>query len=186
MVRQGTFREDLYYRLSVFPVALPPLRERRDDIPLLVHFLLEKSAQRVGKRLEGVDRETMQRLVTYTWPGNVRELENVVERWAILSPGPHLTVPADTLQTQSAATSASAPAPAVADDQPLTVSPPSPASDATSATSVQLEAVERTHIKSVLEQAGWVIEGPKGAAAALGLHPSTLRSRMKKLGITKP
>jgi PAS domain S-box-containing protein len=161
-VREKTFREDLYYRLSVFPIALPPLRARPDDIPMLVHFFAARFASRVGKRIERIDEDTMQLLRAYAWPGNVRELENVLERAVILAPGTTLEIDADLL-----------PAPA-------------PAQPASSTDGASLEAVERGHILAVLQQARWVIDGPAGAARVLGLHPNTLRSRMKKLRIARP
>jgi formate hydrogenlyase transcriptional activator len=163
-VREKTFREDLYYRLSVFPIHLPPLRERAEDIPLLAHFLVRKFASRVGKQVDGVGPATMQRLLAYRWPGNVRELENVLERAVILANGPTLEL-ADVL---------AADVPGAAGPAPGEHTPAS------------LEAVEAGHIRTVLGQTDWVIEGPRGAARVLGLHPNTLRSRMKKLGITRP
>ncbi len=159
-VRERAFREDLSYRLNVFPIRVPPLRERRDDIPLLVHFLVNKFMTQIGKRIEGVGRETMERLVAYAWPGNVRELENVIERAVILAASSILEVDPKTF-TNSGPTS----------------SPPSPQSS--------LEVVEREHILRVLRQTDWVIDGPRGAAKVLELHANTLRSRMKKLGITR-
>jgi transcriptional regulator with GAF, ATPase, and Fis domain len=161
-VRAGSFREDLFYRLNVFPVHLPALRDRPDDIPLLVQFLIGKFAARIGKKIEGVSRATMERLWTYPWPGNVRELENVLERAVILSKGPTLEIDSDVL-TMSA----------VISDAPAATTDPS------------LESVERGHIVAVLDRTSWVIEGTRGAAKILGLHPNTLRSRMKKLGITR-
>ncbi len=158
-VRENTFREDLYYRLNVFPIALPPLRERTEDIPLLVHFFVHKFASRIGKRIEGVSRETMHRLRTYPWPGNVRELENILERAVILATGPLLEITADVLPTILPAASRSSPR--------------------------TMQNMERDHILSVLEQTRWVINGPRGAAQILNLHPNTLRSRMKKLGIVR-
>jgi len=160
-VRAGAFREDLYYRLSVFPIALPPLRERADDIPLLVRFLVDKFATRAGRRLDGVSPETMRRLVAYRWPGNIRELENVLERAVILATGPTLDFEVDA---------------------ELAADPDVPAGDPSDSS---LEAVERRHIVSVLRQTRWVIEGPRGAAQVLGLHPNTLRSRLKKMGIAR-
>jgi PAS domain S-box-containing protein len=159
-VREKAFREDLYYRLSVFPVRLPPLRERAEDIPLLAKFLLDRFAARVGRRFEGVDPGTMRRLVAYRWPGNVRELENVLERAVILAAGPVLTVDPDVLGHP--------------DEMPAGKAPGT------------MEQVERDHVLSVLRQTRWVIEGPRGAAAVLGLHPNTLRSRLKKLGLSRP
>jgi transcriptional regulator with GAF, ATPase, and Fis domain len=157
-VREKTFREDLYYRLSVFPITLPPLRERKEDIPLLVHYLVHKFAARIGKRIDIVTEQTMRRLIDYPWPGNIRELENILERAVILTAGPTLAIAPDFLPLSDAA-------PAV---RQLT-----------------LESVERDHIVAVLHQTDWVIEGPRGAALILGLHPNTLRNRMKKLSIAR-
>jgi transcriptional regulator with GAF, ATPase, and Fis domain len=181
-VQEKKFREDLYYRLNVFPIRLPPLRERREDIPLLVHYLLNKFMLRIGKRLEGVRRPTMQRLVEYPWPGNIRELENVLERAVILATGNVLEIGADLLPV-------SGPAPA-ARQRPDDVPEPSnyllavPLQTADNR-QPSLEAVERNYILTVLQQTGWVITGPRGAAGLLKLNPSTLRNRMKKLGITR-
>jgi formate hydrogenlyase transcriptional activator len=158
-VRDKTFREDLYYRLSVFPVTLPPLRERKEDIPLLVPFLVHKFAARIGKRMDAVSEQTMRRLIDYPWPGNIRELENILERAVILTTGTTLAIAPDFLPLSDAAP---------ADRKQLT-----------------LESVECDHIVAVLQQTDWVIEGARGAARILGLHPNTLRNRMKKLGITR-
>jgi PAS domain S-box-containing protein len=160
-VRDRTFREDLYYRLSVFPIALPPLRARADDIPLLVHFCVGRFAARVGKRIERIDEDTMRLLCSYPWPGNVRELENVLERAVILATGPVLEIDPELL-------------PSPQPQEPV-------AADGTT-----LETVEKNHILTVLERTRWVIDGENGAAKLLGLHPNTLRSRMKKLGIARP
>jgi formate hydrogenlyase transcriptional activator len=160
-VREKTFREDLYYRLNVFPVPLPPLRDRAEDIPLLTRFLVDKSATRTGKRIEGVSRETLRRLTAYRWPGNIRELENVVERAVILATGPTLDFEID--------------------GEPLIA----PAASTEDTSPLSLEAIERRHILAILEQTRWVIDGPRGAAQILGLHPNTLRSRLKKLDITR-
>ncbi|MGO9599074.1 MAG: sigma 54-interacting transcriptional regulator [Isosphaeraceae bacterium] len=158
-VREKAFREDLYYRLSVFPIQLPPLRERSEDIPLLAKYLLDKYATRIGRRFEGIEPDTLRRLAVYPWPGNIRELENVIERAVILATGPMLDVDPDVLGL--------------------------PSSEIFH-TSDSLEEVERSHIQSVLQRTRWVIEGPQGAAAILGLHPNTLRSRLKKLGLSRP
>jgi formate hydrogenlyase transcriptional activator len=158
-VGEKAFREDLYYRLSVFPILLPPLRERSEDIPLLVQFLLDRFAAKIGKRFDGVSHETMQRLTAYSWPGNIRELENILERAVILATGPTLEIGRDILGGPMSATAAG---PRLA-----------------------LEDVERNHIQDILGRTGWVIDGPKGAATLLGLHPNTLRSRLKKLGIER-
>jgi PAS domain S-box-containing protein len=164
LVAQDRFRGDLYYRLNVFPLHLPPLRERAEDVPLLVQFFLTKFTARIGKPVEEVTPELMRRCQAYAWPGNVRELENLVERAVILTTTSRLdvdSVPA--LPGEPGAGHPSAPRPA----------------------GVRLETVEREHIRSTLEQTGWVIEGPAGAAKLLDLHPNTLRSRMKKLGIAR-
>jgi PAS domain S-box-containing protein len=179
-VREKRFREDLYYRLNVFPVRLPPLRERRDDIPLLVHFLVNKFAPRVGKRLDGVSRETMWRLQEYPWPGNVRELENVLERAVILATGPTLEVAPDLLSAPANAGPAEARAQPEGSSSATSAAPQAPGQPLP-----RLETVERDHIVAVLRHTNWVITGPRGAATVLGLNPSTLRSRIKKLGITR-
>jgi PAS domain S-box-containing protein len=182
-VQEKTFREDLYYRLNVFPVRLPPLRERQDDIPPLVHFLVNKFATRVGKRLDGVSRGTMQRLQEYPWPGNVRELENVLERAVILATGPTLEVAPDLLPAPAKTHPVEERAqPEGAGDVPATAAAPQAAGQPRPS----LEAVERDYIVTVLQQTNWVLTGPRGAAKALGLHANTLRNRMKKLGITRP
>lgn len=159
-VKAGRFRMDLYYRLNVVPLNVPPLRERVTDIPLLVEHLLRKAALRLGKRFVGTSPETMHRLVRYRWPGNVRELENVIERAAILTNGTMIEI--DDLPKS---------------DQTETIG---------SRDAVTLEDVERSHILSVLKKTRWYISGERGAALILGLNPSTLRSRMQKLGIRRP
>src|SRR5262249_7566874 len=181
-VREKHFREDLYYRLNVFPVRLPPLRERPGDIPVLVHFLVNKVAPRVGKRLEGVSRETMQRLQEYPWPGNVRELENVLERAVILATGPTLEVAPDLLPAKALTRPAEEPArPEGGGNAPVAAA----AQQAPGQPLPPLEAVERDYILTVLRHTTWVITGPRGAATVLGLNPSTLRSRIKKLGLSR-
>jgi formate hydrogenlyase transcriptional activator len=155
-IRKGRFREDLYYRLNVFPIRVPPLRERAEDIPLLVWTFLEELSARMGKKITQVPRQTMEALQHHPWPGNVRELKNVIEHGAIVSTGDTLRVP-----MLDDAGPVGAPQPTLADS-------------------------ERTLILRALESAGWRIKGPKGAAAALGLNPSTLYGRMKKLGIRPP
>jgi DNA-binding NtrC family response regulator len=164
----GEFRPDLYYRLNVFPVTVPALRERREDIPPLVAHFLAKSARKLGRSFDGVSPAFLERAMAYDWPGNVRELENVVERAAILSRGPLL----DALEPFGA--TARPEAPAHADARPGVPAPGS------------LEDVERAHIERVLGEVRWVIEGERGAAHVLGLNASTLRGRMRKLGIRKP
>ena len=162
MVAEGRFREDLYYRLNVFPLVLPPLRERPDDIPRLVRHFTQRFARRMGRRIETIPSAVMEALVRYPWPGNIRELQNVIERAVILSPGPSLQVPPGDLQ----------PAPA----QPR----------ASAAASSTLADAERDHILGVLRETGWVLGGPDGAAARLGMKRTTLQSKMKKLGISRP
>jgi len=168
-VTAGKFRADLFYRLNVLPVRVPSLRERSIDIPQLVMFFVQRHAKRIGRNVEGVSRESMDRLMAYPWPGNVRELENVIERALVLSGGGVLDIGADQLPTVpgSAATTAYAGA--------LTTSVPSGT----------LEDVERSHIVATLLKTGWVVEGPRGAAVLLNMHPNTLRSRIKKLGIQR-
>jgi formate hydrogenlyase transcriptional activator len=159
-VRAGRFRADLLYRLNVFPIEIPPLRERRSDIPLLIAFYLTGFARRLGKPLTGFSRESMERLIAYSWPGNVRELQNAVERAAILAQGPVLDLETGLLPQ--------AEGPAAGPKGPRT-----------------LEDLTRSHILDALRSSRGVVEGPRGAARLLGLHPNTLRSRMKKLGIER-
>ena len=168
-VREGKFRADLFYRLNVFPITIPTLRKRGGDISLLAIFFMEKSARKLGKEVNRISQETMRRLTTYSWPGNIRELQNVIERAVILSSGPTLTLDREELLVPLAAASRS-----------------EPTSSASSTESASLNEVERRHIQSILEQTGWVIEGARGAAKVLSLHPNTLRFRMQKLGIVRP
>ncbi|NQU21351.1 MAG: sigma-54-dependent Fis family transcriptional regulator, partial [Candidatus Nealsonbacteria bacterium] len=159
-MREDHFRPDLYYRLAVFPVEIPPLRLRRDDIPLLVWHFIEKKQRGLGKTISKISKQAMNALVRYDWPGNVRELENVVERAMILSAGP-------TLALEGAfATPAH--------------------SRRLDGSSCNLEDVDRTHIVGVLEDCDWRVKGAGNTADRLGLKPSTLRYRMKKLGIQRP
>ena len=158
-VAAGHFREDLYYRLNVFPVTLPPLRERREDIPLLVWYFIAKCQGKLGKPIERIPERAMATLVAYHWPGNIRELANVIERAIILSPG-------TTLVVDEALGSSELADPSILSTQPL-------------------EEVERVHILAVLDACQWRIKGEGQAAERLGLHPSTLYSRMKKLGIER-
>ncbi len=167
MVQRGSFRSDLYYRLNVFPVLLPPLRERREDIPALVTHFVEVFGRRMGKPIEKIPAETMSALNAYSWPGNIRELQNLMERAVILSndgvlPNPLPTAPTSGLTITS-----------------LRDSEPSPAA-------TTLRASERTLILQTLAEVGWVIGGPTGAAARLGLKRTTLIHKMKKLGIARP
>ena len=157
MVADRAFRSDLYYRLNVFPITAPPLRERPEDIPLLVRYFAQRDARRMRKRIETIPTETLTALCHYPWPGNIRELENLIERSVILSQGPDLRVTLGELKAQATAASDGA---------------------------VTLEAAERDHILRALREADGVIGGPAGAAARLGMKRTTLQSRMKKLGIS--
>jgi formate hydrogenlyase transcriptional activator len=174
-VSEGTFRQDLYYRLNVFPVQLPPLRERREDIPPLVHYFVRRFSLKIGRKIARIQRETIERLVSYAWPGNVRELENVIERAVILSRGIELEVAPDVLPKIAAVAHTQAAAPRLAPEEKGPAIPP-PQS---------IDQVERNHILDVLMRTNWRIEGTDGAAALLNLNPSTLRSRMKKLGVQR-
>jgi formate hydrogenlyase transcriptional activator len=174
-VADGTFRQDLYYRLNVFPIQLPPLRERSEDIPPLVHYFVRRFSLKIGRKVTRIQRETIDRLVSYAWPGNVRELENVIERAVILSRGIELEVAPDVLPeiVAVALTQPAAPRPVPKEKSPAVPLPQS------------IEQVERNHILEVLMRTNWRIEGAEGAAALLNLNPSTLRSRMKKLGVQR-
>jgi formate hydrogenlyase transcriptional activator len=175
----GAFRQDLYYRLSVFPLRVPPLRERREDIPLLVHYFVGRYAARIGRKITHLAQDSMERLVAYPWPGNIRELENVIERAVILSAGPELEVAAEAL-------------PVITETAPgrvLGLEPGRPRVDDSIGSAgddpLTLEEIERRHIVEVLNRTRWRIDGPAGAAGLLKLNPSTLRSRIKKLGIRR-
>ncbi len=168
-VAEGKFRADLFYRLNVIPIHVPPLRERPGDVRLLVHQCVARYARDLGKQVDGVSRETMERLESYGWPGNVRELQNLIERAVVLATGPTIRIEPELLP-------AVAPSPAAA--------PPS--ASRRDGDGRSLDVVQREHIEAALAKASWVIEGPNGAAAALGLHPNTLRSRLKKLGVRRP
>jgi formate hydrogenlyase transcriptional activator len=162
MVADGLFRSDLYYRLNVFPISLAPLRDRPDDIQPLVRHFTQHFARRMGRRIETIPAAVMEALLAYQWPGNIRELQNVIERAVILSRGPSLQVPLSDLQ------------PAAAPARGATCEP------------VTLADAERDHIVSALRETGWVMGGPKGAAARLGMKRSMLYWKMKKLGISRP
>jgi formate hydrogenlyase transcriptional activator len=161
MINERQFRTDLYYRLSVFPVTIPPLRDRADDVPKLVRYFTQKYARRMNKPIQNISQQTMDALMRYAWPGNVRELENLVERAVILSRGTTLDIPRSELRT----------------------GPESPAGDP--AAPMTLEDAEREHIRRTLEQVNWVVGGANGAAAKLGMKRTTLQSKMKKLGIAR-
>ena len=161
-LREGRFRSDLYYRLSVFPIEAPPLRERPEDVPKLVLFFTAKYAASLGKSVRNVAQGSMDALIAYDWPGNVRELRNVIERSMILSKGDTLTVDPALLGNAPSAPISSGPL------------------------KHDLQAVERARILRGLEESGWKIKGERNAASVLGITPSSLRSRMKKLGIVRP
>ncbi|MCI0535168.1 MAG: sigma 54-interacting transcriptional regulator [Verrucomicrobiales bacterium] len=181
-IREGKFREDLFYRLNVFPIALPPMRDRAGDLPLLVQFLVAKFGARVGRRIEAIEKKTMALLEAYRWPGNIRELENILERAIILSNGSTLAIDPEVFGSTAIA-AASGPRPTIARGDAADA--PAKAGDLTTQSADSLETIERNHVLAVLGQTDWVIDGPRGAAKILDLHPNTLRSRMKKLGIKR-
>jgi transcriptional regulator with GAF, ATPase, and Fis domain len=156
-VAEGTFREDLYYRLNVFPIRVPPLRERAEDIPSLVWAFVDEFSRALGKPIESISKEHLMALQRYPWPGNIRELRNTVERAVIVATGPRLTI-----------------------------EPPRPRAGSQPRRSLQLQDVERDHMLSVLEQTAWRVRGSGGAAELLGLKPSTLEDRMARLGLRRP
>jgi len=160
MAAENKFRPDLYYRLNVFPVQVPALRDRPEDIPLLVRHFVEQFARQMNRDIDTIPAETMEALTRYSWQGNIRELQNLIERAVILSPGNVLKVPLQDLKHRSASTITSS--------------------------SQTLEETERSHILAVLEKTKWKLSGPNGAAERLGLNRSTLQFRMKKLGIVRP
>jgi len=170
-VQEGRFRADLFYRLNVLPIALPALRERRSDIPLLASFFVERFSRQFGKQIAGISQDTIDGLTRYAWPGNIRELQNVIERAVVLCPGTVLRLGEDLLPIAFTGVDEAARKNAV---------PGAPSS------TNSLESVERAHILQVLQETRGIIEGPRGAARILNLNPNTLRSRMKKLGIERP
>jgi len=163
LVEAQKFRADLFYRLNVFPIHVPPLRERAEDIPLLVWHFVQLFARRMNRKIETISSDAMERLTRYPWPGNIRELENLIERAAVLSAGPVLRVPLE--------------------DLPVRVAPSHVNANGESRT---LEEAEREHILATLKETRWVVSGPRGAAPRLGMNRSTLQFRMKKLGIVRP
>jgi formate hydrogenlyase transcriptional activator len=182
-IRAGEFRADLFYRLNVFPVEVPPLRERSSDIPQLAMFFLARYSKKLGKEIQGISPQTLERLSAYAWPGNVRELQNVIERAVILSRGSVLELEPDLIPGLTPAEPARS-SEKISKATPASAETASPASAASNA-AVTLEEVERAHIIAVLNQAGGVVEGQRGAAKILGLHPNTLRHRMRKLGLKR-
>jgi formate hydrogenlyase transcriptional activator len=172
-VQEGRFRADLFYRLDVLPVTIPPLRQRHSDIPLLTSFFVERFSRQFAKPITGVEKETMELLSRYSWPGNIRELQNVIERAVVLCPGTVLRLGGDLLPATNQGTGE--------EDKVRSAGYGGVQGESTTS----LEHVERKHILEVLRQTRGVIEGPRGAAKILDLHPNTLRSRMKKLGIDR-
>lgn len=161
MMSEGQFRDDLYYRLNVFPIRIPPLRERREDIPRLAHHFTQQFARRMDKTIVTIPDETMEALSLYSWPGNIRELQNVIERAVILCSGPALKIPVRDFQARTAPS---------ADTKRIRT----------------LAEAERVHILAALKETEWVLSGPRGAALRLGINRSTLQFRMRKLGIVRP
>jgi len=177
-VSQGTFRSDLYYRLNVFPLEVPPLRERQSDILQLATFFLARYSRNLGKKMEGISSVAAESLKNYSWPGNVRELQNVIERALILSPASILGSDNELINIPVA--EANPEKDKVSEPEVAPAAEPSP-----SAALKTLEEVERAHICAVLQQTQGVVEGANGAAKTLGIHPNTLRHRMAKLGISR-
>src|SRR5579863_1226490 len=175
MVHDQKFREDLFYRLNVFPLRVPPLRERPEDIPLLVRHFTEQFARRMNKKIETISSETLKQMRQYHWPGNIRELQNVIERAVILSAGPVLNVPLSEIQSRPSL------APIDGDGSLDKKSESSAGKDIRNV----LEEIERKHILDVLSQTNWVVAGPNGAASRLGMKRSTLQLRMRKLGLSR-
>ncbi len=172
MAEAGSFRRDLFFRLNVFPVHLPPLRERKEDIPLLAAFLIQKKGQDLGRRIEQIPADCLAQLKQYNWPGNVRELENVIERALILCSGPVFDLDGLALSLQA--------------EKALPGAPPAVLAPMDNDRGQRMEEIERAHIIRVCQDCSWHIKGRKGAAERLGLHPSTLYFRMRKLGIMRP
>jgi len=183
LVAERKFRSDLYYRLNVFPIYVPPLRERREDVPLLVRYFVQTFSRRQNKTVEYIPSDVMDALVNYSWPGNVRELENLIERAVLLSNGKELRVPLAELR-------ATAPASIVGGVPDASGStallPPSSAPDVAPGPIATLEDAERQHILRALRQTQWRVAGPRGAASILGMKRTTLQARIRKLGIKRP
>jgi formate hydrogenlyase transcriptional activator len=177
-IKTGSFRDDLFYRLNVFPVEVPPLRERRSDISKLATFFVFHYSKKLGKNIEGISQDTMDRIIGYSWPGNVRELQNIIERAVILCQQPILDLKPDLAPIPSSGVLLQA-------SEEVSEAEVAPYSGSARSATSTLKDVERGHIMAVLEQTGGVIEGPKGAARILNLHPNTLRHRINKLGIKR-
>jgi transcriptional regulator with GAF, ATPase, and Fis domain len=176
-VEHGRFRADLYYRLNVYPIEVPPLRERKQDIRSLAQIFLDEAGPRLGKRFDPIPDEILRALVSYDWPGNVRELENLIARAAVTSPSENLQLPGGWDKEAPGANSS---------EVSLMNSERSSNGAYDAPAEITLEAREKAQIQRVLEQMNWRIQGLKGAALILGVHPNTLRSRMQKLGIKRP
>jgi len=174
LVNEQRFRSDLYYRLNVFPVRVPALRERPEDIPLLVRHFVQQFSRNMSKVIDTIPTETMSTLIKYPWPGNIRELQNVIERAVILTKGPILNVPASDLRASNGTSAAPAP--------PAAIPSPSP-TESSRNMRAELDDAERQKIMAALEQTNWIVAGPNGAAARLGMKRSTLQARMQRLGI---
>jgi formate hydrogenlyase transcriptional activator len=173
MAEEGTFRSDLYYRLSVFPLLMPPLRERSDDIPLLARFFKDKFARRMNKTVDSISEEAMRILSSYHWPGNIRELQNVIERAVILCQGSELQV--DSVLRESMSRRSDEQLRAAAND-----------SDGTVFSKDEIDRLERRNILAALEKTNWKIYGPGGAAEMLGVKPTTLAARVTRMGLKRP
>ena len=178
LVGERAFRSDLYYRLNVFPIQIPALRERPEDVPLLVRYFVQIFSRRLNKDVQYIPADVMDALSHYSWPGNVRELENLIERAVLLSPGQELRVPLGELKSTPVPVAASGVDPSSFTSFPSLTS-------ATSSIST-LEEAERQHILRALKQTQWRIAGPKGAAVLLGMKRTTLQARMRKLRIRRP
>jgi formate hydrogenlyase transcriptional activator len=176
-VAERAFRSDLYYRLNVFPIQIPALRERAEDLPLLVRYFVQRFSRQLNKGVEYIPADAMDALTQYSWPGNVRELENLIERAVLLSPGKELRIPFAELKSTAVAASAGADASSFTSFTSST----SPTSSIST-----LEEAERQHILRALKQTEWRIAGPKGAAVLLGMKRTTLQARMRKLRIRRP
>ncbi len=162
--QEGLFRQDLFYRLNVYPITIPPLRQRKDDIPTLVSHFVDKIGRKMGKKIKNISKEDLTKLQNYNWPGNVRELENVIERAIINSSHDTLRIDDEQLRSQFHFDGDIS---GISED-------------------LKLSETQKAHIKKVLEECNWKINGENGAAKALGIPPSTLRSKMKKLNIVRP
>jgi formate hydrogenlyase transcriptional activator len=182
-VAAGRFRSDLFYRLNVFPLELPPLRNRRSDIPQLVNFFLQRFANKFGRKIDATQKDTMDLLMEYPWPGNIRELQNVIERAVVLASGPVLVVDPAFLPKAPGVGYLRQPSPPGRPSAEPSVT--NDAARSSAASLLSLEQMERNHILAALDRSGGVVDGPKGAARILNLHPNTLRSKMSKLGIDR-